>query len=179
VAQQAQRLADATRYLQTSLQLRRANHDRRGLAETLNSLGVLCFYADNWEGAWNHYAEALALLLDLENTQQVALMLANLGEVALMRHEPARAIPLLVVSEYLLTELQSPLTEPVGRMLQQATLKVLKEGAAPDIATSLRSALRPLSLAARRTRPVHSKSHIRKSLLRKSHLPPTVVLPSV
>jgi predicted ATPase/DNA-binding SARP family transcriptional activator len=145
-AEQARRRADAARYLQTSLHLRRANHDRRGLAETLNSLGVLAFYAGDWEGAWRYYAESLALLLELQNTQQVALMLFNLGEVALKRGDPDRAVPLLAVSEYLLIELQSPLAPSVEQMLQQATVAA---GAAPDSVTVLQSALKPISLAAR------------------------------
>jgi len=141
-----QHLALAADYLEKSLQLRRANHDRRGLAETLNSLGVIRFYAGDWAGAWRRYSEALALLLELQNMLHVAQMLANLGEVALKQADLTSAARLLAVSEYMLLELQSSHAAPVRQMLQE-TLEM--DEAVGVVVTEIRSALKPLSLAAR------------------------------
>jgi hypothetical protein len=124
------------------LALRRANHDRRGLAETLNSLGVQAYYAADWDGAWHHYAEALWLLRELPNTLQVALMLANLGEVALKQDDSERAVLLLAASEFLLSDLGSPLAASVRQMLDTAI-----EHAPTDL-TELHASFKPLHLKA-------------------------------
>jgi predicted ATPase len=155
-AELAQRRDTAARHLQESLWLRRANQDRRGLAETHNSLGMLAFDAADWAQARSHYAEALPLLQELQNTQEVALMLANLGEVAGKQGEPERAVPLLVTAEDLLLEAQSPYAPPVTQMLQEAAQAA---GIPPDGVAALRAACKTQSLQERIAHAMQNQPH--------------------
>src|SRR5262249_29954313 len=45
----------AAYHLQEALRLRRKIGDGRGMAETLNNLGLLAYYQQDWEAAWHSY----------------------------------------------------------------------------------------------------------------------------
>src|SRR5207249_4169840 len=98
----------AAYHLNESLRLRRAHNDQRGLAETLNNLGVLAHFRSDLETAWAHYAEALENEQALHHVYGVALVLNNLGEVAFERGEYERACRLFATSERIMDDVKSP-----------------------------------------------------------------------
>lgn len=110
----------AERHLEEALRLRRALGDRRGIAESLNGLGVLAHFARDWAAARACYQEAMELELELGHVLGVATALDNLGEVAVEEGEPERASRLLAASERLMHEIESPHLEYVTRQLVSA-----------------------------------------------------------
>jgi predicted ATPase/DNA-binding SARP family transcriptional activator len=140
----AARREKAEQHLQEALRLRRSLDDRRGLAETLNNLGVLAQERDDLAVAWDYYIEALTYEQEVRNTLGAALLLANLGEVAQTQGDSKRAYRLLAVSERLLEAVQSPL-EPVavvGEMLRKAAVEA---GFGPEALVTLRTRTERLS----------------------------------
>jgi tetratricopeptide (TPR) repeat protein len=139
----AARRQKAEQHLQEALRLRRALDDRRGLAETLNNLGVLAYERGDMAGAWDFYREALEHEQAVRNTLGAALLLANLGEVARERGEPARAVRLLVVSEGLLEEAQSPAV-PLAVVAEMLDKAAGEAGIAPEALAVVRADMQRL-----------------------------------
>jgi tetratricopeptide (TPR) repeat protein len=140
------RLHRAEAHLQEALRLRRALEDRRGLAETLNNLGVLAFERGEMERAKRFYREALACEQELRNTFGVARSLLNLGEVAQEQNKALRAARLFFASEQFLVEAQSPLQAAVAEMARKAAEDA---GLGTDAAAALRAEARRLPAAGR------------------------------
>jgi predicted ATPase len=95
------------RHLEEALRLRRARDDRRGMAETLNNLGVLAQYQKEWDTAWSRYAEALGYVQELGHPLGVAIELCNLGEVGRAQERHEEALRLLAAAERLMDEVES------------------------------------------------------------------------
>ncbi len=74
--------AQATAYLQRSLDLRRTTGDARGIAETLNSLGTVARDQGAYHRAEALFTESLAALQPAGDARVTATTLSNLGEVA-------------------------------------------------------------------------------------------------
>ncbi len=110
----------ALHHLEEALRLRRAHDDRRGLAETLNNLGVLAHEQGDLDAAWQWYAEAARHERDLRHTFGVARALANLGEVAHARGEGERACRLFGAAERLFEEVKSAYTSYAAGLLADA-----------------------------------------------------------
>ncbi len=100
---------EAQKHLQAAMQIRRRQGDRRGLAETLNNLGVLAYEQQNWPQAWDNYAEALKHEQEIGNMQGIARTLFNLAEVAEERAETERALRLAAGAETLMERVKSPI----------------------------------------------------------------------
>ena len=107
-------LGKAQHLLQEAMQRRRKRQDRRGLAETLNDLGIVAYHQADWQQAWRCYAEALENEQALGNTFGIASTLFNLAEVADERGEPLTALRLLAVSESLMEAVKSPVARMVS-----------------------------------------------------------------
>lgn len=134
---------EAAYHFQEALNLRRARDDRRGVAETLNNLGVLAFEAENWETAWKYYAEALEHERALSHPFGVAMVLQNLGETAEQRGELVHACRLFAAAERLMEEVKSPLVSYVlGYFTRVSALADVPE-AKPEV---LRRAVKNRSL---------------------------------
>ncbi|WP_395090453.1 tetratricopeptide repeat protein [Armatimonas sp.] len=112
-----QRLAGV--HFAAALAIRRDLDDRRGLAETLNNLGVLAFEKSEFDASWAYYLESLVFERQLDNRRGIGIALANLGEVAGEQEKAPLAARLLTVSEKVLAEIGSPLTEDVRPMLEE------------------------------------------------------------
>ena len=116
----AVRRASAGALLSEALTLRRSLNDRRGLAETLNNLGVLSYELENYPGAWDYYLEALKYEQQIDNRHGVGVALANLGEVAGILGNACQGARLLTAAERVLTEVGSPNLEEARKMMDDA-----------------------------------------------------------
>jgi predicted ATPase len=116
-AEVAERRTASKARFQESLDIRRTLGDRRGLAETLNNLGVLSYEMKQYPEAWRYYFEALSYEREIDHRHGIALVLANLGEVAGDLGQPATGARLLLASEGVFTEVGSPLVKEVRGML--------------------------------------------------------------
>jgi tetratricopeptide (TPR) repeat protein len=105
--------------LHEALKLRRELDDRRGLAETLNNLGVLFFEMEDLGGAWRWYREALEYERQLDHLHGIGVALANLGEAAGDLGAAELGASLLAASVVTLAEAGSPVIEDVGKMLDE------------------------------------------------------------
>ena len=83
-------LKRASGLLEEGLTLYRQLRDKRGLARTLNTLGVVATY-DEWERKMALYEEGLSLAREIEARDLVATLLNNLGEIARIRGDSRRA----------------------------------------------------------------------------------------
>jgi predicted ATPase/class 3 adenylate cyclase len=83
-------LKRASGLLEEGLTLYRQLGDKRGLARTLNTLGVVTTY-DEWERKMAFYEEGLSLAREIEARDLVATLLNNLGEIARIRGDSQRA----------------------------------------------------------------------------------------
>jgi len=146
--EQAARLRRGEESLLEALQLRRSLGDRRGLAETLNNLGVLAHEQDHLERAEQYYREALDYSEELRNVLETGLLLANLGEVAQGRGQLETAVRLFAASECYLGEVASPMQSVVTSLLDQAVQ--LAALSAPSL-QAIRSEVRGLHSADRVT----------------------------
>jgi tetratricopeptide (TPR) repeat protein len=115
--ERAKRLVQAREFLMESLTIRRGLQDLMGEAETLNNLGVVAFECEDFEGAWNHYRDALHIERELRRTLGIGTALANLGEVAGVLGDRELAIRFMAVSERVLEDIKSPLAGAVHSML--------------------------------------------------------------
>lgn len=113
----ATRREKAEQLLTEALRLRRALEDRRGLAETLNNLGVLAFEQERYAVSWDYYREALTFELELHNRRGIGVTLANLGEVAALLNQPEQGVRLLITAVQILEEAASPHASGVAGML--------------------------------------------------------------
>lgn len=113
------RREQAEQFLTEALQLRRALDDRRGLAETLNNLGVLAFEQERYPVSWDYYREALRFEQEVHNRQGIGKTLANLGEVAALLGRPEQGVRLLLASVLILEESGSPLARAVAGMCEE------------------------------------------------------------
>lgn len=111
-------LEQAARYLREALDRRRKLQDMRGLAETLNNLGVLAYQQEDWPAATTYYLEALQHELELLNWFAVARSLYNLAEAAQAQGDLERALPLAAASERLMDIVKSPWLDDAGRLLE-------------------------------------------------------------
>lgn len=84
-------LAQASVYLNESLQLWKALNDRYRIALTLNSLGVVLFNQSEYDRASEFFGEGLLLYQELGEANRVALALNNLGNVAYKQGDLERA----------------------------------------------------------------------------------------
>ncbi len=109
----------AAQHLQAALAIRRALGDALGIAETLTNLGVLAYGRLEWDAARAFYAEALILERQIDNLYGMAILLFNLGEVAMEQGEGARACRLCAASERLLREIGSPALSAASDYLAQ------------------------------------------------------------
>ncbi|MBB6048688.1 adenylate/guanylate cyclase domain-containing protein [Armatimonas rosea] len=114
------RATQAEQHLTEALRLRHALQDRRGLAETLNNLGVLAFERQEWEKANRYYREAVPHYESLRNTLGLGFMLANLGEVAESQRDFRKAVRLYLGSILLLEQVRSPLAQEIEAWLTRA-----------------------------------------------------------
>jgi predicted ATPase len=126
---------EAARHLEEALRLRRALQDRRGMAETLNNLGVLAQDATNWDAATRYYAESLRLEQELQHPLGVATALSNLGELFQARGDLNRALRLFAAAERLMQELRSPHAPYVSTLLEAAAAQAAtgEAAAAPHL----------------------------------------------
>jgi tetratricopeptide (TPR) repeat protein len=90
-----------------SLALKRSQGDSRGIAGTLNNLGMIASAKGDFERARSLYNESLELLRVAGNKTGVAVVLGNLGAIMLDQHDP-RAGPLFAESLRLFQELGEP-----------------------------------------------------------------------
>jgi predicted ATPase len=109
--------------LEEALRLRRAHDDRRGMAETLNNLGELSHYRQDWAAARRHYTESLRLRQPLGDPYGVAIVLSNLGEVAEAQGQLERACRFYAAAEQLFDEAQSPHAAYSGGLLAKAAAR--------------------------------------------------------
>ncbi len=84
----------AVSWLTACLALYRRQGSRRGIAATLNDLGMLEADQGHFEQAETHYTEGLAIFRELNEKHGVALVLYNLGWLAAHRNDPQRAMGL-------------------------------------------------------------------------------------
>src|SRR5262249_42468494 len=119
----AARRGSAGEYLSEALKLRRALNDRRGVAGTLNKLGVLSFETDDYESSWYFYLEALKFERYIDNRHGIGVALANLGEVAGLLGEGETGARLLTAAERVLVEVGSPNLEEARKMMDEACAK--------------------------------------------------------
>ena len=85
----------ATALYEESLEIRRRIGDRRGVAETLNNLGVIADRHDDWDRAAGLYEQSLELFKVFGDKQGEARVLMNLGEARLEQGDHAAAYDLL------------------------------------------------------------------------------------
>lgn len=100
--------AEAARHLEEALRLRRGCEDRRGVAETLNNLGILAQAQDQRAAAQRWYTEALDVEREMGHGFGVARALSNLGEIAEAQGALGQACRLFTAAEYLFEQVQSP-----------------------------------------------------------------------
>lgn len=107
-------LEEAQRLLQKALPIRRKQGDVRGLAETLNNMGIVAYRQGDWKQAWDYYAESLEHKQTLGNTYGIASALFNLAEAANERTETTLSLRLLAASEFLMETVKSPVVKQVS-----------------------------------------------------------------
>ena len=139
-----ERARTAEQHLAEALRLRRELNDRRGLAETLNNLGVLAHEraerlrdlqagveetvrdglvsqeAAQWNQASLYYREAIPFYEELHHALGLGYTLANLGEIAENQKDYPRAVRLYTVSVLLLGQVRSRILDDVQSMLSRA-----------------------------------------------------------
>jgi len=81
----------ARAFLEESLAIYRDLDDPRGIAISLNDLGVLEFYQGNWEASQNLRDESLSILQRLGDKQEIARIMVNIGSMERHRKNFARA----------------------------------------------------------------------------------------
>ena len=129
-------------HLQAALRLRRELGDRRGIAETLNNLGVLAHVQDDLDAARSYYAETLEHEQALHHIHGAAIVLCNLGEIADAKNEHEPACRLFAAAEHLFDAVKSVHAAYAADLLAGAAAKI-ENGAA--LAASLRQSARSLS----------------------------------
>jgi len=85
------RYDEATRHYEGSLAIRRELGDQRGIAATLNNLGIVYLYQGDYERAEPLFWEALSLLRKLGFERGIAPCLNNLASVRVKRRDYAGA----------------------------------------------------------------------------------------
>lgn len=138
----AVRLRCAEDHLQQALRLRTALQDERGLAETLNNLGMISYDRGDFAAAKQYYLQALEHDRRLQSVRDIAILLANLGEVAL-EEAPHGAARLFIASESIMSEIGSALETPISAIAEDAADRA---GLTPDARAALRAALKSLPL---------------------------------
>jgi predicted ATPase/DNA-binding SARP family transcriptional activator len=133
----------ALHHLEEALQLRRELGDARGIAETLNNLGVLAYEQNDFDKAHAHYMETLPTQQELRHTFGVACVLANLGEVADAEAEFERACRLYAAAERLFETVDSSSYVAYASGLLAGAAAKTENGAA--LTDSLRQTVRDLS----------------------------------
>ena len=130
-------LKEAQQLLQKALSVRRKRGDLRGLAETLNNMGIVAYRQEDWKQAWDYYVESLLHKQALGNTFGIASTLFNLAEAAYERGETMRSLRLLAASEFLMEIVKSPVASQVSDFLgtvirsagEERTLASLRQSA--------------------------------------------------
>jgi len=84
----------AALWLMACLALYRRQDSPRGIAATLNDLGMLETDQGHFEQAEAYYTEGLAICRELNEKHSLALVLYNLGWLAALRDDPQRAMSL-------------------------------------------------------------------------------------
>jgi len=106
-------------HFQGALRTRRALNERRGVAETLNCIGVLAQLQGDPDTAWDCYAESLRLQGEVRNSFLAACAFNNLGEIAEIRGEWKPACSLFAAAEKLFEEIKSPFAAKVWETLSR------------------------------------------------------------
>jgi predicted ATPase/class 3 adenylate cyclase len=109
---------EAGQHLREAIRIRRAQGDRRGLAEALKNLGIVAYKQENWKGAWDYYSEALEYERIMRNWFDIAISLYNLAEVAHVRSDFELALRLAAASERLMEIVKSPLVRSAADLLE-------------------------------------------------------------
>ena len=110
---------EVVRHWKLALDGRERAGDRRGLAETLNNLGVQAQEAGQLDEAWNYGRQALQLKVELGHVAGAAATLFNLSEIAEARPDLKLAARLSAASETLFDKAGSPHTTIATAWLQQ------------------------------------------------------------
>ncbi len=114
---------EAARHLNEALRLHRTLDDQRGMAESLNNLGVLAHGQGDLDEAWRCYVEALSGERALRHPFGEARALSNLGEVAEAQNRLEQACRLFAVSERLFEEVKSAYAIYTADLLAAAAAK--------------------------------------------------------
>jgi tetratricopeptide (TPR) repeat protein len=122
----------AMQHLLEALRLRRKHGDQRGIAETVNNLGVLAQKREELGEAWQHYSDALWIEKDLRNTFGVGRALFNLGDIPDLHRDPCRAWRLYAAAELLFDEVGSPHKDDVSQTRLAVEAKWTGDKAALD-----------------------------------------------
>ena len=102
--------AQMVAHWEAALQGRKRAGDRRGLAETLNNLGVQAQEAGELDNAWRYGYEALQLKSELGHVAGTAVSLFNLSEIACARPDLKLAARLSAAAEVSFDKAGSPHT---------------------------------------------------------------------
>jgi predicted ATPase/class 3 adenylate cyclase/Tfp pilus assembly protein PilF len=111
----------AERHMREALRIRRSRGDSRGLAETLNNLGVLAYDRGDWEAARLFYTDALEHERVIGHLYGIGCTLSNLGEVARELGEAERACRLFAAAARVFEDTGCPaIATPVGYLKEVA-----------------------------------------------------------
>jgi len=118
----------AANHLQEALRLRRDHGDQRGIAETLNNLGVLHWELSDLEAAWNSYAEALPYEKALRNSVEIGRVLYNMSEIAEKKEDWPLASRLATAADVLFEQMDSPFKRYSTALCARVTLQAAGAG---------------------------------------------------
>ena len=88
----------ALRYLEESLQIRRAIGDKAGMIATLHNMASIALQAQDGERAFTLWSEALSLALDTRNAQGIFHVAGTLGTLLAQAGDKAQAAQLLTLA---------------------------------------------------------------------------------
>lgn len=81
IAWQRNQMTDALTYLQTTLGLREADKDQKGIANCENNIGIIFWNMKNVDEALEHYRKAMAMRIVLNDSSGIAASYGNMGLV--------------------------------------------------------------------------------------------------
>lgn len=81
IAWQRNQMTDALTFLQTTLGLREADKDQKGIANCENNIGIIFWNMKNVDEALEHYRKAMAMRIALNDSGGIAASYGNMGLV--------------------------------------------------------------------------------------------------